>query len=107
MKTRSRKKIRSKMKCTIRAQTSPNRALYPSLSPLPTLSHHLNPAPPRSAYMPNILDGTSGPLTARFALVVSRYNEHITKKWLDGAVETLQSAAVPDDAIDVAWVPGA
>jgi len=57
--------------------------------------------------MPNILDGTSGPLTARFAIVVSRYNEHITKKLLDGAVETLQSAAVPDDAIDVAWVPGA
>jgi 6,7-dimethyl-8-ribityllumazine synthase len=57
--------------------------------------------------MPNTLDGVTGPLTARFAIVVSRYNEHITKKLLDGAVEALRAASVPDDAIDVAWVPGA
>jgi 6,7-dimethyl-8-ribityllumazine synthase len=57
--------------------------------------------------MPNTLEGTSGPVTARFAIVVSRYNEHITKKLLDGAVETLRAAGVTDDAIDVAWVPGA
>ena len=57
--------------------------------------------------MPNILDGVSGPVTARFAIVVSRYNEHITGKLLAGAVETLRAGSVPDDAIDVAWVPGA
>src|SRR5690349_13092715 len=57
--------------------------------------------------MPNTLDGTTGPITARFAIVVARYNEHITTKLLAGAVETLQAAGVTDDAIDVAWVPGA
>src|SRR5947209_17862933 len=57
--------------------------------------------------MPNILDGVSGPVTARFAIVVSRYNEHITGKLLAGAVETLRAGSVPDDAIDIVWVPGA
>jgi 6,7-dimethyl-8-ribityllumazine synthase len=38
---------------------------------------------------------------------VSRYNEQVTAKLLDGAVRTLKSAGVSDEAIDVAWVPGA
>ena len=58
--------------------------------------------------MPNVLDGKSGAVAGRFAIVVSRYNEHITAKLLAGAVETLRAAGgVSDDAIDVAWVPGA
>ena len=44
---------------------------------------------------------------ARFAIVVSRYNKSITSKLLAGAVETLAAASVPEDAIDVVWVPGA
>jgi len=57
--------------------------------------------------MPNTLDGKSGEIGGRFAIVVSRYNEHITSKLLSSAVETLRSAGVADDAIDVTWVPGA
>jgi 6,7-dimethyl-8-ribityllumazine synthase len=57
--------------------------------------------------MPNILTGESSPISGRFAIVVSRYNEHITSKLLAGAVETLQAAGVADGEIDVAWVPGA
>ena len=57
--------------------------------------------------MPNIADGKNGPVTGRFAIVVSRYNEHITGKLLTGAVETLMAGGIADDAIDVAWVPGA
>ena len=57
--------------------------------------------------MPNVLDGKSGELGGRFAIVVSRYNEHITSKLLSGAVETLRAAGIADEAIDVAWVPGA
>jgi 6,7-dimethyl-8-ribityllumazine synthase len=44
---------------------------------------------------------------ARFAIVVSRYNESITGKLLAGAREALQQAGVSADRIDVAWVPGA
>jgi 6,7-dimethyl-8-ribityllumazine synthase len=57
--------------------------------------------------MPNVLQGDSGPVSGRFAIIVSRYNEHITGKLLAGAVETLQAAGVADGEIDVAWVPGA
>jgi 6,7-dimethyl-8-ribityllumazine synthase len=57
--------------------------------------------------MPNVLEGKSGPVSGRFGVVVSRYNEHITAKLLSGAIETLTRGGVADDAIDVAWVPGA
>jgi 6,7-dimethyl-8-ribityllumazine synthase len=57
--------------------------------------------------MPHILDGQDGPVQGRFAIVVARYNEHITSKLLAGAVETLRAAGVADEAIDVCWVPGA
>jgi len=43
----------------------------------------------------------------RFAIVVSRYNESITFNLLRGAVETLTAHGVDEEAIDVAWVPGA
>lgn len=57
--------------------------------------------------MPNVLEGTTGPIDGRYAIVVARYNEHITGKLLAGAVQTLVAAGVRDAAIDVAWVPGA
>lgn len=43
----------------------------------------------------------------RLAVVVSRYNESITSRLLEGALSTLHSHGVADEAIDVAWVPGA
>jgi 6,7-dimethyl-8-ribityllumazine synthase len=43
----------------------------------------------------------------RFAVVVSRWNESITRKLLDGAVGTFKERGIADAAIDVAWVPGA
>src|SRR5262245_30114460 len=45
--------------------------------------------------------------SCRYAIVVSRYNESITKNLLDGAITTSKAAGVADDNIDVAWVPGA
>lgn len=57
--------------------------------------------------MPRFFDGATGPVSGRFAIVVSRYNETITGKLLQGAVETLTQAGIADDDIDVAWVPGA
>ena len=47
------------------------------------------------------------PDDASFAIVVARWNEPITRKLLDGAVETLSAAGIPPERIDVAWVPGA
>jgi 6,7-dimethyl-8-ribityllumazine synthase len=39
-------------------------------------------------------------------LVVSRFNELITKKLLEGARDALIRHGVSEDDIDVAWVPG-
>ena len=43
----------------------------------------------------------------RFGIVVSHYNESVTKRLMNGAVEKLHSLGVQDTAIDIAWVPGA
>jgi 6,7-dimethyl-8-ribityllumazine synthase len=42
----------------------------------------------------------------RLAVVVARWNESVTGKLLAGALQTLRERGVPDDSIDVAWVPG-
>ncbi|MBN1687852.1 MAG: 6,7-dimethyl-8-ribityllumazine synthase [Candidatus Omnitrophica bacterium] len=43
----------------------------------------------------------------RFAIVVARFNEFITKRLLESAVEVLEQAGVSQKDIEVAWVPGA
>ena len=43
---------------------------------------------------------------ARFAIVAARFNERITKKLLSGAQHALAAAGVPDERVDVHWVPG-
>jgi 6,7-dimethyl-8-ribityllumazine synthase len=43
----------------------------------------------------------------RIAVVVARFHEHVTVKLLEGALAGLRSHGVADEAMDVAWVPGA
>jgi 6,7-dimethyl-8-ribityllumazine synthase len=57
--------------------------------------------------MPHVFTGSLTAPPGRFAIVVARYNETITSRLLEGALETLKSHGVPEDSIDVAWVPGA
>jgi 6,7-dimethyl-8-ribityllumazine synthase len=45
--------------------------------------------------------------TGRFAVVAARFNEHITKRLLDGALQAFAAAGVPAASVDVHWVPGA
>ncbi len=40
-------------------------------------------------------------------VVASRFNEAVTRKLLDGALETLAGAGWKSDRVDVVWVPGA
>jgi 6,7-dimethyl-8-ribityllumazine synthase len=42
----------------------------------------------------------------RFAIVVARFNEVVTRSLLDGARSGLVRHGVSEDEIDVAWVPG-
>ncbi|MBN83576.1 MAG: 6,7-dimethyl-8-ribityllumazine synthase [Planctomycetaceae bacterium] len=57
--------------------------------------------------MPKIWEGELASRGSQFAVVVSRYNESITARLLEGALQTLEVAGVTEDAIHVAWVPGA
>jgi 6,7-dimethyl-8-ribityllumazine synthase len=43
----------------------------------------------------------------RVAVLVSRYNEVVTRRLLDGAREALTAGGIPESGIDVVWVPGA
>ncbi len=43
----------------------------------------------------------------RLAVVVSRFNEHITRPLSEGALDALTRHGVTFDDIDVIWVPGA
>lgn len=43
----------------------------------------------------------------KVAIVVSRFNDFITNRLLDGAKDTLVRHSVDEDNIDVAYVPGA
>ena len=42
----------------------------------------------------------------KFGIVVSRFNEFLSAKLLDGAIDTLKQHGAQDSAVDVAWVPG-
>lgn len=42
----------------------------------------------------------------KFGVVVSRFNEFITKKLLEGAQDALLRHGVNDEDIEIAWVPG-
>ncbi|NDH94255.1 MAG: 6,7-dimethyl-8-ribityllumazine synthase [Planctomycetia bacterium] len=51
--------------------------------------------------------GAQIPVGTRVAVAVSRYNEGLTGRLLEGAVATLVAAGVAADRIEIAWVPGA
>lgn len=54
-----------------------------------------------------IFEGAPQGAGLRVALVVSRWNGLVTGALLDGARETLRRHGVAEEAIDLAWVPGA
>lgn len=42
----------------------------------------------------------------KFGIVVSRFNEFISQKLIDGATDTLERHGADPKAVDVTWVPG-
>ena len=45
--------------------------------------------------------------SGRVAILVSQYNERVTTRLLDGALECCRVAGVPADDVEVVWLPGA
>jgi 6,7-dimethyl-8-ribityllumazine synthase len=57
-----------------------------------------------------MIEQVNGQLTAgkgKYALVVSRFNEFITSKLLEGAIDGLRRHGASDEQMRVVWVPGA
>ena len=42
----------------------------------------------------------------RFAIVAARWNEAFVKRLVDAALDTLRREGVPDDHVELRWVPG-
>ena len=57
--------------------------------------------------MPTTIGGAGSPAGLRFGIIRSRFNEEVTKRLLEGALEALRKAGARDDAINVVQVPGA
>ncbi len=57
--------------------------------------------------MAEIIEGNYSGQGLCFGIVVSRFNEWVTKSMLEGALNELRRAGVSDTAIHVVWVPGA
>jgi 6,7-dimethyl-8-ribityllumazine synthase len=57
--------------------------------------------------MVRTIEGMLSGRERRFGIVVSRFNQFIGVKLLEGALDGLRRHEVESDAIDVAWVPGA
>ena len=57
--------------------------------------------------MPRVHEGKLNAQGKRFALVVSRFNDLVTTRLLDGALDCLQRHGAADEDVEVAWVPGA
>ncbi len=56
--------------------------------------------------MMQVIEGKQGGIVGKVAIVVSRYNETVTKKLLEGAINTLRGS-LSESQIQVVWVPGA
>jgi len=56
--------------------------------------------------MRKVYEGTFVATGHRYAIIVSRWNEFITSKLLDGAQDVLVRHGVELDQVDIVWVPG-
>ena len=57
--------------------------------------------------MPKVYEGQLIAKGKKFGVVAARFNEFITNKLLEGAIDALKRHGVKDDEIEIVWVPGA
>ncbi len=56
--------------------------------------------------MAKIIEGTLNAKGMRFALVAGRFNDFITSKLVDGALDALKRHGAAEQNLTVVWVPG-
>ena len=57
--------------------------------------------------MANIIEGKLNAKGMKIAIIVGRFNDFITSKLLEGALDCIKRHDGDTDLIDVCWVPGA
>ena len=60
----------------------------------------------RRSKVPKTIEGKLIAKGKKFGMVVSRFNEFISSKLLEGAIDGLARHGVKEDEMTVAWVPG-
>lgn len=55
----------------------------------------------------SVIQGNFTNVHGKVAIVVSKFNEIVTKHLVDGAVSTLTQFGIKEEDIDIYWVPGA
>lgn len=53
-----------------------------------------------------VIEGKSNPGDEEYAIVVARWNELVTRRLLEGALEAFRGRGVSDKRLTVVWVPG-
>ena len=53
-----------------------------------------------------IYEGNLSAAGLKFGIVISRFNEFITKKLMEGALDALKRNGAAEEDIEAAWVPG-
>jgi len=56
--------------------------------------------------MPRVFEGVLDGRKKRFGIVISRFNEAVSSRLLEGALDCLRRHNTDDGQIDIAWVPG-
>ncbi len=56
--------------------------------------------------MPKTFQGNIVGKDRKFGIVISRFNEFISSKLLDGALDCFKRHEVNEENVDIAWVPG-
>jgi 6,7-dimethyl-8-ribityllumazine synthase len=57
--------------------------------------------------MSKVIEGNLGASGLKFGMVASRFNDFITGKLIDGALDALKRHGADVDKTEIAWVPGA
>lgn len=57
--------------------------------------------------MVNVIKADLSAKAKKFAIVISRFNEFISSKLLEGCVDTLTRHGAQEGALEIVWVPGA
>ena len=57
--------------------------------------------------MAKVIEGDLIAKGKKFGVVASRFNDFITKRLIEGALDTLSRHGVDQNSVDLVWVPGA